>query len=134
MAAIADVEGIGPAYAAKLAEAGVSTTDALLKAGAAKDGRAALAASTGITQTLILEWVNHVDLMRVKGVGSQYSDLLEAAAVDSVPELAQRNAANLAKAMADANAAKKLVRQLPSEALVAGWVAHAKTLERVVTH
>lgn len=72
--------------------------------------------------------------MRVKGVGSEYSDLLEAAGVDSVPELAQRNAVNLAAAMADVNASKRLVRQLPGEGTVAAWIAHAKTLERVVTH
>ncbi len=134
MANVEDVEGIGPAYAQKLVAAGVRTTGALLQAGATKAGRQALASGTGITETLILEWVNHVDLMRVKGVGSEYSDLLEAAGVDSVPELAQRNAANLTQAMADVNAAKKLVRQLPSEKAVAGWIAQAKGLERVVTH
>jgi len=134
VAKIEDVEGIGPAYGKKLVAAGVTTTGALLTAGAAKAGRQKLASDTGITEALILEWVNHVDLMRVKGVGSEYSDLLEAAGVDSVPELAQRNAANLTQAMADVNAAKKLVRQLPSEKAVAGWVAQAKGLERVVTH
>lgn len=134
MPAIIDVEGIGAAYAAKLQAAGVRTTGALLEAGATKAGRASLATQAGVTETLILEWVNHCDLMRVKGVGSEYADLLEAAGVDSVPELAQRNAANLAKAMADANASKKLVRQVPGEKRAAGWIAHAKTLERVVTH
>lgn len=134
MASIAAVEGIGPAYAKKLAGAGVKTTGALLKHGATKAGRKELSAATGVKESLLLEWVNHVDLMRVKGVGSEYSDLLEAAGVDTVPELAQRSAANLAAKMAEVNAKKKLVRQLPTEKAVAGWVAQAKKLDRVVTH
>ena len=93
---IEEIEGIGSTYGVKLAEAGVATTEALLERGAGEGGRAALAASTGISSTLILEWVNHADLMRIDGVGSEYSDLLEAAGVDSAPELAERNAANLA--------------------------------------
>jgi predicted flap endonuclease-1-like 5' DNA nuclease len=95
-----DVEGIGPSYAAKLADAGLSTTDDLLTAGGSPGGRDDLAAKTGISAALILEWVNHVDLYRINGVGSEYADLLEAAGVDSVPELAQRNAANLTAALA----------------------------------
>jgi predicted flap endonuclease-1-like 5' DNA nuclease len=134
MARIDEVEGIGPAYAAKLATADVATTDALLEHGKDPAGRQALAAASGIGETLILEWVNHCDLMRVKGVGSEYADLLEAAGVDSVPELAQRNAASLAAKMAELNAEKALVRQLPSETTVAGWVADAKTLPKLVTH
>lgn len=134
MPSIVDVEGIGPVHAATLKKAGVVTTDALLTAGATKAGRQGLAKTTGISEKLLLEWVNHVDLMRIKGIGSEYSDLLEAAGVDSVPELAQRNAANLRTAMAEANAAKKLVRQLPGERAVADWVAQAKKMDRIVTH
>jgi len=93
---IDEVEGIGATFAAKLSEAGVATTDALLSKGAKPSGRRALADATGIKSELILEWVNHVDLMRIKGVGSEYSDLLEAAGVDSPAELANRSAANLA--------------------------------------
>src|SRR5258708_29032724 len=106
---IEDVEGIGPAYAAKLAEAGLTTTDDLLTAGGSPSGRDDLAAKTGISGSLILEWINHVDLYRITGVGSEYADLLEEAGVDSVPELAQRNATNLAAAMATANEQKNLV-------------------------
>jgi predicted flap endonuclease-1-like 5' DNA nuclease len=131
---IEDVEGIGPAYAAKLAEAGLTTTDDLLAAGGSPSGRDDLAAKTGISGSLILEWVNHVDLFRITGVGSEYADLLEEAGVDSVPELAQRNAANLAAAMATANEQKNVVRSLPSESQVAGWIDEAKTLERAVHH
>ena len=93
---IEDVEGIGPVYATKLSEAGVDTTDDLLEHGATAAGRSTLEGSTGISSGVLLGWVNHVDLMRIKGVGSEYSDLLEAAGVDSPSELAQRNATNLA--------------------------------------
>ena len=94
MASIEEIEGVGPAYAKKLRAAGVRSTDALLKKGGAKKGRDALADATGFSSATILEWVNRADLMRVKGVGSEYSDLLEAAGVDTVKELRNRNAAN----------------------------------------
>ena len=131
---VEDIEGIGPAYGAKLTAAGVTTTETLLERGATRKGRTELAGATGITDTLILEWVNHADLMRIKGVGSEYSDLLEAAGVDSPAELAQRNAANLAKAIVEVNEQKKLVRVVPSEAVVAGWIAEAKEMKKVVEH
>ena len=131
---VEDIEGIGPAYGAKLTAAGVTTTETLLERGATRKGRTELAGATGITDTLILEWVNHADLMRIKGVGSEYSDLLEAAGVDSPAELAQRNAANLAKAIVEVNEQKKLVRVVPSEAVVTGWIAEAKEMKKVVEH
>lgn len=132
---INEVEGIGAAYAAKLAEAGVTTTDALLDRGAKPSGRQALEAATGISGKLILEWVNHVDLMRLKGVGSEYSDLLEAAGVDSPAELANRNAASLATTFGEVVAARPgIVRRVPTEAEVAGWIAQAKTLPKIVEH
>jgi len=132
---IEEVEGIGPTYGAKLVEVGVATTEALLERGASASGRAALAESSGISGTLILEWVNHVDLMRIDGVGSEYSDLLEAAGVDSPPELAQRNATNLAITLQEVVAARPgIVRRIPSEAEVAGWIAQARTLPKIVTH
>ncbi|HEV8401896.1 MAG TPA: DUF4332 domain-containing protein [Candidatus Limnocylindrales bacterium] len=132
---IDEVEGIGATYAAKLADAGVSTTDELLQWGANQAGRTSLADTTGISGTLILEWVNHVDLMRISGVGSEYSDLLEAAGVDSPSELANRNAANLAITLQEVVAARPgIVRRTPSEAEVAGWIAAAKDLDKVVEH
>ena len=132
---IEDVEGIGPAYAAKLTAAGVSSTDDLLEQGAKPSGRKTLEETTGIAHTLILEWVNHVDLMRLKGVGSEYSDLLEAAGVDSPAELAQRNAANLANTFQEVIAALPGdVRRIPSEAVVQGWIDQAKDLPKVVEH
>lgn len=132
---IDEVEGIGPAYAQKLSAAGVSTTDELLSRGARPSGRDRLAGATGISGTLILEWVNHVDLMRIPGVGSEYSDLLEAAGVDSPLELAQRNAANLATTFQEVDAARpNMVRRVPSEETVAQWIAAAKDLDRIVEH
>ena len=132
---IADVEGIGPAHAASLTAAGVATTDQLLERAAKPSGRQALSDATGISPTLILEWVNHVDLYRIKGVGSEYSDLLEAAGVDSPAELAQRNAANLAITFQEVAAARPdWSRRLPSEETVADWIAQARNLPRVVEH
>jgi predicted flap endonuclease-1-like 5' DNA nuclease len=131
---IIEVEGIGPVYGAKLDEAGVSTTEALLDKGGTARGRAEIAAATGIDEGKILTWVNHVDLMRLTGVGSEYADLLEAAGVDSPAELGHRNAANLTTTMAEANAARPMVRQLPSEAQVQRWIDEAKALPRIVQH
>ena len=134
MASIVDIEGVGAAYAAKLKAAGVATTEALLEAGATPKGREELAAKSGIDKGKVLEWVNHADLFRIKGVGSEYSDLLEAAGVDSPAELAHRVAANLFQKLNEINAAKKLVRKMPTEAQVAKWVEEAKTLPKIVTH
>jgi len=134
MTKLLDVEGIGPAYAGKLVAAGVGSAEALLKSGATPKGRKDLAEKAGIADTLILEWVNHVDLFRIKGVASEYSDLLEEAGVDTVPELAQRSAPNLFKKMVEVNEAKKLVRKLPTEAQVADWIAQAKKLPRNISY
>ncbi len=134
MARIIDIEGIGPVYAEKLTGAGVKTTEGLLRTAGAARGREELAEKIGVDTARVLEWVNRADLMRVRGVGSEYADLLEAAGVDSCVELARRNAANLHAAMAEVNASKKLVRQLPSAAMVTRWIDHARTLERVVSH
>jgi predicted flap endonuclease-1-like 5' DNA nuclease len=134
MTAVVDIEGVGPERAAKLQAQGVKTTDDLLSTGATPKGRDSLAAATGISGKLILEWVNRADLFRVKGIGTQYSDLLEAAGVDSVPELAQRRADNLLKKMAEVNQQKNLVRQLPSEAQVGAWIEEVKALPRGVSY
>jgi predicted flap endonuclease-1-like 5' DNA nuclease len=131
---IEEIEGVGPTYAAKLSGAGVLTTEHLLEQGGSESGRKALAEKTGESHDQILEWVNHVDLMRIDGVGSEYADLLEAAGVDSVPELAARNAANLATTLESANASKDLVRRVPSEAVVEKWIAEARSLPKLVTH
>jgi predicted RecB family nuclease len=134
MAAIKEIEGIGEAQAAKLTAVGIKTIEQLLESGASKKGRQDLAAGTGISEKLIMEWVNRADLFRVPGVGEEISDLLEAAGVDSVPELATRKPENLAAALAEKNAVKKLVRQVPSVLQVAKFVAEAKKLPKLVTH
>src|SRR5689334_19290056 len=131
---IIEIEGIGPAYAAKLQAAGITTVEGLLERGRTKKGRKELAEKTGLSEHQILEWVNRADLARVQGVGSEYSDLLEAAGVDSCKELAQRNAANLTAKLAEVNAAKNLVRALPAESVVAGWIEEAKKLQIAVEH
>jgi predicted flap endonuclease-1-like 5' DNA nuclease len=134
MTALADIEGIGPAFQDKLEAGGIGSVEQLLEAGATPSGREQICEHCGISHNLLLEWVNHADLYRVHGIGSEYADLLEEAGVDSVPELAQRNAANLCAKMAELNDAKHLVRQMPSEATVQKWVAEAQSLPRVVMH
>jgi predicted flap endonuclease-1-like 5' DNA nuclease len=131
---VAEIEGIGKAYAAKLKAAGIADTAALLARAATAKGRSELAEATGIPGKLVLGWANKADLMRVKGVGEEFSDLLEAAGVDTVKELAARNAENLHKALAATNAARKLVRQLPTQKTVEGWISAAKELPRVMTY
>jgi predicted flap endonuclease-1-like 5' DNA nuclease len=134
MAKLAKVEGIGSVYAKKLKKAGVRSTNSLLQLGATPKGRKELAAKSGLTPKVILEWVNHVDLFRIKGVGEEYADLLEEAGVDTVVELAQRTAPNLHDALVKTNMKKKLVRQLPSAKQVANWVRQAKKLPRKVSY
>ena len=131
---IEDVEGIGPAYAEKLAGVGIKTTDDLLTAGGSPAGRDRLAGLTGISGKVLLEWVNHVDLMRIDGVGSEYADLLEAAGVDSSAELVQRNAKNLAETFQELDAARNTVRSIPAQVVIERWIDQAKSLDRVVSH
>lgn len=134
MAKVVDIEGIGPAYQASLAKAGVETVEALLKKGATRKGRAELAKASGISETLILRWVNHADLFRIHGVAGQYAELLEAAGVDTVAELARRNADHLQAAMVKVNGEKKLVRALPETSQIAKWIEEAKALPRAVEY
>jgi len=132
---IEEIEGIGPVIAAKLQEGGVVTTDDLLARGGPRNARELLAQTTGIDAGRILEWVNHVDLMRLPGVGSEYSDLLEAAGVDSLAELARRNPENLAQTFQELDAARPdWIRRLPSVETVRDWVAQAAAYEKVVEH
>jgi predicted flap endonuclease-1-like 5' DNA nuclease len=128
------IEGIGPAIAQKLHELGVTTIRTFFERGVTPKGRDELAELSGISRKLILEWINHVDLYRIKGVGSEYADLLEAAGVDTVVELANRNATNLFNKMVAVNEEKKLVRKIPVESQVQDWVDQAKTLPRKVMY
>ena len=132
---IEEVEGIGEDMGGKLRAVGIATTDDLLMAGASESGRNKVETMTGISGKQLLKWVNHVDLMRIPGVGSEYSDLLEAAGVDSPAELANRNAANLAQTFAELDAARpNTVRRVPSQDTVEEWIAAAKGLEAAVSH
>ena len=131
---VIEIEGIGEVYAGKLLEAGVPTTEALLDAGATPHGREALSEKTGIGHALILKWVNRADLFRLKGVGEQYSDLLAAAGVDTVLELAQRRPDHLHQRLVEVNEQKHLVRVVPPLEHVTEWVEEAKKLPRKVNY
>jgi predicted flap endonuclease-1-like 5' DNA nuclease len=134
MAGIKGIEGIGETYGDKLGALGIRTKAALLETGATRKGRAELAGKSGLSEKLILGWVNRADLFRVKGIGTQYADLLENAGVDTVVELANRKAENLVEKMKAVNAEKKLVRLLPALSKVQDWIAQAKKLPRKVTY
>ncbi len=134
MSSIIDVEGIGPVYAEKLKEAGIATTEGLLNEGATPAGRKKIEKATGISHAQILRWTNHVDLFRIKGVQKQYAELLEAAGVDSIPELSQRLPDHLHAAMVTTNEKKKLVRKLPTSKQVADWIKQAKKMPRVIKY
>jgi len=132
--AIKEIEGIGLKYAEKLANEGIFTVHALLEKGCTKSGRTELAKKTGISETLILEWVNMADLFRIEGIGEEYSDLLEEAGVDTVVELSKRIPENLNAKMKEVNEQKKLVKQLPTLDMVKKWIETAKTLPRKVEY
>jgi len=134
MAGIRGIEGIGESYGKRLQALGIRSKAALLKAGGTKKGREELAARSGLGEKLILEWVNRADLYRVKGIGTQYADLLENSGVDTVVELATRKPANLLEKMKAVNAEKKLVRVVPPLPKVEHWVAQAKALPRAVSY
>lgn len=134
MTKLVEIEGIGEVYAKKLADAGVKSLEALLKAGALPAGRKEIAEKSGIAHEKILEWVNHADLFRIKGVASEYADLLEEAGVDTVVELAQRKAENLFEKLIAVNKEKELVRQLPTLKAVTNWVEQAKKLDRIIKY
>ena len=131
---IDEIEGIGPAYAEKLIAAGVRSTDALLEMCGAAKGRTVMSEATGISAKQLLKWANMADLMRISGVGGEFSELLEAAGVDTVKELKNRNAENLAAKMLEVNATKKLTRQVPSASRVAKWVEQAAGLDPKISH
>ncbi len=134
MANIEDIEGIGPVIAQKMRDADIKSTDDLLSKAGTKKGREVMAKVLGLDDKRMLRFVNHADLMRIKGIGGETSELLEAAGVDSVPELAQRNAENLHAAMVAANEEKQLVRRVSALSQVQGFIAQAKEMDKAVTH
>lgn len=131
---ISDIEGIGAANAKKLAKCNIRSVSALLKSCGSKKGRKDAAKESGIDEKQLLKWANMADLYRIKGVGSEYSELLEAAGVDTVKELKNRNAGNLHSKMLEVNTKKKMVRRPPSIKFVEKWVAHAKKLKPMISH
>lgn len=134
MTKLTTIEGIGDVLADRLKKAGVGSVEKLLDAGRTRKGRKQLAAEADIEEKRILRFVNHADLMRIKGIGGEYAELLEAAGVDTVAELARRNAANVHEKMTAVNAQKKLVRALPADTQVQDWVDQAKALPRNVEY
>ena len=134
MANITDIKGMDDQSANKLIEAGISSVEDYLSACVDKKDRKALADKTSIDEKNILNWANRADLSRIKGVSTQYGDLLECAGVDTVPELAQRNAENLHTKMTEVNEDKSLVQQMPSAAQVQDWVSQAKDLPRAINY
>ena len=131
---VTDIEGIGPNYAAKLGALAIFTTDDLLAQGSTKKGRTAIVEITGIPENLVLTWVNHADLHRIKGVAAQFSELLEAAGVDTVKEFATRNAENLHIKLVETNEKFGLSGKVPSAHTLTAMIAEAKTLEQKVFH
>ena len=131
---IEEIEGIGPANAKKLGKAGIKTTGGLLKLCCDRKGRRGIAEQTGVSEKQLLKWANMADLMRISGIGQEFSELLEAAGVDTVKELRKRRADKLTEKMADVNGAKKLTRRVPAQSMVGRWIDQAKNLDPVITH
>lgn len=131
---IEDIEGIAAARAAKLAKMGITNTGHLLNHGATRTGRKKVAAGCGVSPARLLRWVNMADLMRISGVGEEYSELLEAANCNTVKQMARRNPDNLAKRMLEINEQKKLVRSPPKPSQVAKWVEQARGLDPIITY
>lgn len=133
MTMLKGIEGIGEVFMNKLKEAEVYNIKQLLRAGATPAGRKELSEKTGLSEAQILKWVNRADLMRIRGIGEEYSDLLEMAGVDTVVELAQRNASHLHQKILEINGETKLVRRVPALKMIRYWIERAKKLPRIVT-
>lgn len=134
MAKLSVIQGIGEAYEVKLKEAGINSVEMLLEACSLKKSRNELAKKTGITEKLILKWANHADLVRIKGIGGDYAELLDAAGVDTIPELAKRKPDNLLAKMLEVNEAKKIVKKMPTQKQVEDWVRQAGELPRALKY
>lgn len=131
---ISEIEGIGPAFSAKLEKAGITTVEGLLEKGGTRAGRKAIASESGLDEGRILDFVNMADLFRIKGIGSQFAELLKASGVDTVKELRNRNAANLHTKLIEIQAQKKLTRVVPGETQVEDFIEQAKKLTPMVTY
>lgn len=134
MTSIADICSVDTVNAEKLVAAGVPTVEVLLRRGGSSSGRKSIADQTGIQASRILMWVNRADLMRVRGVGAEFAELLGMAGVDSVKELAMRRPENLHARVTKVNLEHNIVRRTPTEAELAKWIQEARTLRGAVTH
>ncbi|HKZ25631.1 MAG TPA: DUF4332 domain-containing protein [Acidimicrobiia bacterium] len=134
MPSIDAIDGLGHDYATKLRKNRIRTTEALLKRAATRRGRTELANHIGVSDSIVLRWVNRADLMRVKGVGSEYAAVLEIVGVDTIKELRRRKAKALTAAITEANEERHLLRRLPTEGMVSAWVATAAELEPLVRY
>lgn len=134
MSKLTTIEGIGETYEEKLREQGIGSVEQLLEACHTKSKRSKLAEASGISEKLILKFANHADLFRIKGIGGEYAELLEASGVDTVPELARRKGENLHQKMLEVNEDKKLVRRPPAEGQVEEWIQQAGQLERMLEY
>lgn len=134
MAKLSMIQGIGEVYEVKLKEAGINSVELLLEASALKKSRNELAKKIGVTEKLILKWANHADLIRIKGIGGDYANLIEAAGVDTVPELAKRKPDNLLAKMLEVNEAQKIVKKMPTQKQVEDWVKQAGELPRALKY
>ena len=134
MAKLSVIQGIGEAYEIKLKEVGINSVEMLLEACSLKKSRNELAKKTGITEKLILKWANHADLVRIKGIGGDYAELLDAAGVDTVPELSKRKPDNLLAKMLEVNEANKIVKKMPTQKQVEDWVRQAAELPRALKY
>jgi predicted RecB family nuclease len=133
MGSIGELRGIHPKEATRLRKAGVRTTESLLRHASNKQGRNALAKATDLDAEKLLDWVNRADLMRIKGVGAEYADLLKMVGVDTVKTLRRRNPRSLLNSMIEVNDSERLVRRLPTESMVAAWVELAADTEPSVS-
>ena len=134
MANVKDIEGIGPVLGGKLEKAGIVTVESLLESGATRSGRANIAKEAGISESQVLEFVNMADLMRIKGVGAEFAELLKASGIDTIKELRTRNAENLHQKLEETNAAKSLTRKVPSLDMVKDFIAKAGSTDPSVTY
>ncbi len=134
MANLTKIVGIEPTFVERLKKTGITTTEALLERGSSPKGRQEICKVTGISEDKVLRLVNLSDLFRIKGIGEEYSDLLDAAGVDTVPEMATRNAKNLYETLVTINQERNIVRQVPSQTTINKWIENAKTLPRVIKY
>lgn len=129
MARVDQVAGVDHKQATKLRKAGVRTSNGLIDKASTRRGRSELSKATGLNPRDLQAWVQHADLLRVRGVGAEYAELLVAAGVDTVRDLRRRNPTALLAKMIGLNGSRKIVSRLPTESMVESWIESAGELE-----